>query len=96
MKKTRTEKKGVTQTSHSSARSSSVKALRPNSGNTEKPGRSMLASYDLETPVGSQISIPSHEQITERARAIWIQRGRLEGQDKVDWYEAETQLRAES
>jgi hypothetical protein len=50
----------------------------------------------LNTSVGSQASTPSHEQITERAWAIWTQHGRFDGQDKADWYEAEAQLKAES
>jgi len=95
MKKAPTNNKGIPQTSHGSARSSSVQTLRPNFGNTEKPGRSTLVSNGLDTPVSSQISMPSHEQIAERARAIWTRHGRLDGQDKADWYEAEAQLKAE-
>ena len=96
MKKAQVNNKGITQTFHSSARSRSVQTPRPNSGDTEKPGRSTLVSNGLNTSVGSQASMPSHEQIAERARAIWTQHGRLDGQEKADWYEAEAQLRAES
>ena len=96
MKKTQMNNKSITQPFHSSARSRSVETPRPNSGDTEKPGRSTLVSNGLNTSVGSQASMPSHEQIAERARAIWTQHGRLDGQDKVDWYEAEAQLRTES
>ena len=92
MKTARTEKKGVTQTSNGKARSSTVEALRPNSGNTEKRGTSKQASCGLDTPVATQ----SHEQITERAKAIWAQHGRVAGQDQANWYEAEAQLRTES
>ena len=96
MKTARTEKKGVTQTSNSKARSSSAEALRPNSGNTEKRGTPKHASCGLDTPVAPLIATLSHEQITERAKAIWVQRGRPQGQDQADWYEAEAQLRTES
>jgi len=96
MKKAQVNNKGITQTSHSSARSRSLQTPRPNSGDTEKPGRSTLVSNGLNTSVGSQASTPSHEQITERAKAIWTQHGRFDGQDKADWYEAEAQLKAES
>jgi hypothetical protein len=95
MKKAQVNNKGITQTFHSGARSRSVQTPRPNSGDTEKPGRSTLVSNGLNTSVGSQASMPSHEQIAERARAIWTQHGRLDGQEKADWYEAEAQLRAE-
>jgi hypothetical protein len=36
--------------------------------------------------------IPTHEQISERAKAIWQQRGCVQGEDERNWYEAENQL----
>jgi hypothetical protein len=94
MKTTRTEKTGISQIAGSNARPGVVEALRPNAGITKKQ------SDSKQTPHGSDATrlIPavSHEQITERARAIWIQRGRVAGQDQANWYEAEAQLRAES
>lgn len=95
MKTARTEKKGVTQTSSSNARSSSIEALRPNSGNTGKGDTSKQVSRGLDTPVAPLTAI-SHERITERAEAIWVQHGRVGDQDQANWYEAEAQLRAES
>ena len=96
MKTARTENNGVTQTSNRNARSSSVNTLRPDSGNIEKPGRSTLPSFGLDTPpVASPITTLSHEQITERARAIWAQKGCVAGQDQANWYEAEAQLKGE-
>jgi hypothetical protein len=38
---------------------------------------------------------PTHEQIAERAKMIWQQRGCIPGEDEQNWYEAETQLKAE-
>jgi hypothetical protein len=38
---------------------------------------------------------PTHEQISERAHEIWINRGCKPGQDEQNWLEAEAQLRAE-
>ena len=38
---------------------------------------------------------PTHEQIAQRAEAIWHKRGRPTGQDEQNWHEAEAQLRAE-
>ena len=40
-------------------------------------------------------AVLTHEQIAERAEAIWIQRGRPSGEDESIWYEAESQLKQE-
>ncbi len=37
----------------------------------------------------------AHEQIAERAKLIWQNRGCKPGEDERNWKEAETQLRAE-
>jgi|GEM_PF-473668 len=37
----------------------------------------------------------THEQIAERARQIWEQRGRPGGEDERNWREAERQLKRE-
>jgi hypothetical protein len=37
----------------------------------------------------------TQEQIAERAKAIWIQRGRTLGRDQDNWLEAEAQLKKE-
>jgi hypothetical protein len=37
----------------------------------------------------------THEQIEERAKLIWKQRGCTPGEDDRNWYEAETQLKQE-
>ncbi|MGE5295859.1 MAG: DUF2934 domain-containing protein [Solirubrobacterales bacterium] len=37
----------------------------------------------------------SHEQIAERARQIWEQHGRPQGEDEKNWREAERQLKSE-
>ncbi len=89
MKKVRTNHEGVTKTSHTNNHSSSVEALRSNSMNAESLDRSTSGSSGLDIPI-----MLNHEQIMTRARAIWIQHGRLEGRDKADWYEAEAQLKA--
>jgi Protein of unknown function (DUF2934) len=62
-----------------SAQSGRVEALRP-SEKSRHPGRN--------------IEIP-RERIEERAKAIWEQRGRPQGDDQGNWYEAENQLRRE-
>ena len=37
----------------------------------------------------------THEQVSERARAIWKERGCPSGQDEQNWLEAERQLKME-
>lgn len=37
----------------------------------------------------------THEQIAERAKAIWRSKGCKSGQDEQNWLEAEAQLKAE-
>lgn len=47
-------------------------------------------------PAGRESSVRlTHEQIEERARLIWKQRGCIPGEDERNWYEAETQLKRE-
>ena len=96
MKTARTEKKGVIQMSGSHVRPGVVEALRPNAGITKKQGDSKQTPCGSEADATRLIPAVSQEQITERAKAIWIQRGRVAGQDQANWYEAEAQLRAES
>jgi hypothetical protein len=45
--------------------------------------------------IAGQVPALTHEQIAERARAIWIERGRIVGEDERNWREAEAQLRGE-
>lgn len=40
-------------------------------------------------------SVPTYEQIAERARNIWQDRGCPTNQDEQIWYEAENQLKRE-
>lgn len=47
-----------------------------------------------EVPPGAPVS-PSHEQISERARSLWEERGRPEGRDLEHWFEAERALRGD-
>jgi len=39
--------------------------------------------------------MPSHQEIAERAYALWIDRGRLDGGALENWMDAEGQLAAE-
>jgi len=40
-------------------------------------------------------TVLTHEQIAERAKAIWRERGCVPGFDEQNWCEAETQLKEE-
>jgi hypothetical protein len=89
MKSSRTENKGYSQTS-SSTRSSGIEAIRPNTAVSQKP---------IESSQGTQATplrpLLTHEEIAKRAKAIWEKRGRRQGDDQADWFEAETQLRGQ-
>jgi hypothetical protein len=39
--------------------------------------------------------VPTHDQISERAKAIWRERGCVAGEDQSNWFEAERQLQKE-
>ena len=54
-----------------------------------------VSSIDTKTNQPGQAVAPTFEQIEERARMIWMQRGCIPGEDERNWNEAETQLRAE-
>jgi len=45
--------------------------------------------------VGESSVALTHDQIADRARAIWEQRGRPQGEDERIWHEAEDQLKRE-
>ena len=38
---------------------------------------------------------PTHQQIADRAKKIWLQKGCPSGQDEKNWLEAEAQLKKE-
>ena len=42
-----------------------------------------------------QAVVLTHDLIAERARTIWLERGRSVDQDKENWREAEAQLKTE-
>jgi hypothetical protein len=60
-----------------------------------EPGSSRTTAKVV--PVGKAAGTPclTHQQIEQRAREIWQQKGRPVGQDEKIWLEAETQLKKE-
>jgi hypothetical protein len=57
---------------------------------TTPAGESSAPSVDSERRDG-----PLDAEVASRAYAIWLGRGRPEGTDREDWFEAERQLREE-
>ncbi|MCS6849584.1 MAG: DUF2934 domain-containing protein [Gemmataceae bacterium] len=54
----------------------------------------MSKATTTSSPLPATPKIP-HEKIAARAYEKWVKRGRPQGTDKEDWYEAEAELRAE-
>ena len=48
----------------------------------------------LARPLPDGEPSPTHYQIAVRGYRLWEEKGRLEGTDREDWFEAERQLRA--
>ncbi len=70
----------------SGAKGSASIVATPRSGKRAQSTR----AHKRESPVRL-----THEQIEERAKLIWKQRGCVPGEDERNWYEAETQLKRE-
>ena len=62
---------------------------------TKKPANKTTSSVNTNKKASPQAHILSHEQIAERARAIWVSKGCIPGHDTQNWMEAEAQLKAE-
>jgi hypothetical protein len=71
---------------------------------TEEKQKTTFGTRDIKTsPVAEKDPIKqtrkpvvlTHEQISERAKVIWQQRGCIPGEDQRNWFEAEHQLQKE-
>jgi hypothetical protein len=59
-------------------------------------GEAVVGERPTQMPeVGESSVTLTHGQIADRARAIWEQHGRPQGQDENIWHEAEDQLKRE-
>jgi len=47
----------------------------------------------VPAPAPKPARVPTHDEISVRARALWESKGRPAGQDKEIWLEAEAQLK---
>ena len=92
--------KDVQKTSGKGRRDEVPKSAFPEASRSDSVGAVAQLNREKEPPAKptSARSRPAatHEQIAERARAIWQQRGCPSGEDERIWYEAESQLKSES
>lgn len=51
-----------------------------------------LTDASVHIPIAATIDIPTHDEIAQRAFALYEQRGTMNGGDLDDWLEAERQL----
>jgi hypothetical protein len=64
-------------------------------GSAPGQGKARLATVISQTKAAPAARL-THEQIAERAKALWLAGGCLPGRDEQNWLEAEAQLKAES
>jgi hypothetical protein len=50
---------------------------------------------DIREPEGTEQRLPTHEEIEQRARELYLKRGGQDGQDLDDWLAAEAELTRE-
>jgi hypothetical protein len=77
-----------------SKKNSSGSAYNPSIGISKS--ESVATSTETRTTGKTNVTpLLTHQQIEERARAIWKQKGCPAGQDEKNWLEAEAQLKKE-
>ena len=59
------------------------------------PNKSESSPRTSISSKADRASRPTHQQIADRAKEIWRNKGCPAGQDDANWYEAETQLERE-
>jgi hypothetical protein len=92
VKTEKTADENVIQRADNDALSSSMKTAPRRAASSKKTRQN---TSKLKTHPCGQAVIVTHEQISERARALWLERGCMPGQAEQDWHEAESLLRAE-
>jgi hypothetical protein len=79
----------------------SVGTKAPTSATSEQsvalsdPGTPRTSDKVVSVAKTSSCACLTHQQIEQRAREIWRQKGCPSGQDEKNWHEAETQLKRE-
>jgi hypothetical protein len=72
-----------------------VITVQPKVDNVKGVGEPRDPACGLKVNSVSPTTALTHERIAERARVIWQNRGCRIGEDKQNWQQAETQLKAE-
>ena len=64
-------------------------------GSAPSEGRARPTTFISQGKASGAATRLTHEQIAERARALWLASGCLPGRDEQNWLAAEAQLKAE-
>lgn len=83
------KKKGTSQATASTSKTTRAKTERVASA---KPTGTSANSAPQASPITVELH---HDQVAQRAYAIWVAKGRPDGQDTQNWQEAEQQLTVE-
>ncbi len=92
MKTRRTTDGNATRTVGNEVQASSRNVIPLRGANTEKMKQDTTI---LKLRPALQAVVLTHDLIAERARTIWLDRGRSSNRDEENWREAEAQLKAE-
>jgi hypothetical protein len=67
-----------------------------NKYNNKSKGRQVFAAQQMlnaSHPGPAVCAIPTHEDIAQRAHAIYIEKGRRQGRSEQDWLQAEQEMK---
>ena len=92
MKTRRTADGNATRTAGNDVQASSRNVIPLRGANTETMKQDTAI---LRLRPALQAVVLTHDSIAERARTIWLERGRSSNRDEENWREAEAQLKAE-
>ena len=92
MKTCRTTDRNDTRIADINVQASSKNTIPLRGANTEKMKQDTAI---LRLRPALQAVVLTHDLIAERARTIWLERGRSSNRDEENWREAEAQLKAE-
>jgi hypothetical protein len=92
MKTRRTADGNATRIAGNAVQASSRNVIPLRGANTEKMKQDTAI---LKLRPALQAVVLTHDLIAERARTIWLKRGRSSNRDEENWREAEAQLTAE-
>jgi hypothetical protein len=88
-------KKQMNNYQHSSDQSSEPTRQQQHMSSNIQSSRATAVADKPAVKQTKKTAAPTYEQIAERARSIWQERGCPTNQDESIWYEAENQLKRE-